>query len=436
VRGGRERTARFPGRDERGTALILALSLLFALSALSLLGFIAAHTDLLVAGHRKKEREMFFAGEAVLHIAADAINAPVDPAVTAEDLASPTAAFSTGVREGTFSGWKYFWRASFLADEEDRDGDVATEAVLFNRAFGYGGSPFADRGHPVVRIDVAVEQGTRRGALTAGMTHIAVAPAIEAAWTAAGPLLLEGSVVVSGLDHDSDGRALAGDEGDLPGIHAGGAVSLGTGVAAAGAAGEAAIVGHCGMPGGDPLAFLNPGDTLERLEDLPAAPAEGEPVAGMVFSPVSRSGSLEGQGLLVVHNPRYDPLRHEASRRAMEEGVFLPEYDPSYSHLDSSRQPARLEIVSGGDFRGIVVADTLGPVFEKTRIIGALVTLTRGPLSLRADAALEVLYSRDTVAAAGRGPLACRLFFKSLPGTAERFAAMGKEPAAAPQRSD
>jgi hypothetical protein len=428
----REGAAPFPIPDEGGTALILALSLLFALSALSLLGFVAAHTDLLVAGHRKKEREMFFAEEAVLHIAVDAINDPVDPAVTVEDLASASAAFSTGVREGTFDHWKYFWRASFLADEQDRDRNPATETVLFNRAFGYGGSPFATGGHPVVRIDVAVEQGTRRGALTAGMTHIAVAPVIEAAWTAAGPLLLEGRVVVSGLDHDGEGRVLAGDEGDLPGIHAGGTVSLGAGVAVAGAAGEAAVVGHCGMPGGDPLAFLDPGDTLSRLEEIPAAPAEGEPLSGMVFSPEDISGSLQGQGLVVVHNPRYDPLRHEASRLAMEEGVFLPGYDPAYSHLDSSRQPATLEIVSGGNFRGIVVADTLGPVFEKTRIIGALVTLTREPLSLRADAALEVLYSRDAAAAAGRGDLACRLFFKSLPGTAERFAAMARSSAAAP----
>ena len=431
MRRGRGWAASPSGRDEGGTALILALSLLFALSALSLLGFVAAHTDLLVAGHRKKEREMFFVEEAVLHIAADAINSPVGPAITDEDLASPSATFSTGVREGTFSGWKYFWRASFLPDEEDLDGNAATPAVLYSRDFGYGSSPFPDRGHPVVRIDVAVEQGSRRGALTAGMAHLAVSPALEAAWTAAGPLLLEGRVVVSGLGHDSEGRVLPGKEEDLPGIHAGGGVSLGSGVAVAGRAGEIAVVGHCGMPGEDPLAFLNAGDTLERLEDLPSSLPEGK-VTGMVFSPVSLSGALEGNGLLVVHNPRYDPLLHEASRLAMEEGVFLPGYDPAYSHLDPARQPARLEIVSGGDFRGIVVADTLGPVFERTRIIGALVTLTREPLSLRADSSLEVLYSRETVMAAGRGPLACRLFFKSLPGAAEHFAAMGREPAAAP----
>jgi hypothetical protein len=432
VRRRGERAAPAPGSGEGGTALILALSFLFALSALSLLSFFAAHTELLVAGHRKKEREMFFAGEAVLHIAAAAIDTPVGPAIPPEELAAPTVAFSTGVRKGTFSGWRYFWKASFLPDEGDRDGNATTPTVLYGRSFGYGGSPFPDGGHPVVRIDVAVEQGTKRGALTAGMAHVVVSPALEAAWMAAGPLFLEGRIVVSGLDHDKDGRVVAGEEGDLPGIHAGGAVSAGASVAVAGAAGNGAVIGHCGMPGGDPLAFLNPGDTLGSLDELQSLPAEGEPLAGMSFSPVSLSGSLEGQGLLVVHNPRYDPLRHEASRLAMEEGVYSPDYDPAYSHLDPARQPARLEIVRGGDFRGIVIADTLGPVFERTRIIGTLVTLTRGPLSLRADAGMEVLYSRAAVAAAGRGPLACRLFFKSLPGTAERFGAMGSEPAPAP----
>jgi len=432
VRRGWERAAPAPGSGEGGTALILALSLLFALSALSLLSFIAAHTDLLVAGHRKKEREMFYAEEAVLHIAAASIDAPVGPAIPPEELAAPTAAYSTGVRNGTFDRWRYSWKASFLPDEGDRDGNAGTSTVLFDRSFGYGGSPFPGGGHPVVRIDVVVEQGTRRGALTAGMAHVAVSPALEAAWTAAGPLILEGSIVVSGLNHDRDGRVVAGEEDDLPGIHAGGGVSGSAGVAVAGAAGEAAVVGHCDMPGGDPLEFLNSGDTLERLEELQSLPGEGKPLTGMVFSPVSLSGSLEGQGLLVVHNPGYDPLRHEASRLAMEEGVYLPAYDPAYSHLDPARQPASLEIVRGGDFRGIVVADTLGPVFERTRIIGALVTLTQAPLSLQAYTGMEILYSRDAVAAAGRGPLACCLFFKSLPGTAERFADMGSEPVPAP----
>ena len=119
MRGRRGRATAAPAAGEGGTALILALSLLFALSALSLLSFVAVHTDLLVAGHRKKEREMFFAAEAVLHIAAAAIDAPVGPAIPPEEMAAPTAAFSTGVRKGTFSGWRYFWKASFLPDEGD-----------------------------------------------------------------------------------------------------------------------------------------------------------------------------------------------------------------------------------------------------------------------------------------------------------------------------
>ena len=56
------------------------------------------------------------------------------------------------------------------------------------------------------------------------------------------------------------------------------------------------------------------------------------------------AGPLAGEGILVVHNPAFDPLRHEASRRALEEGVFVEGYDPAYSHLEPARQPARLEV--------------------------------------------------------------------------------------------
>jgi hypothetical protein len=148
----------------------------------------------------------------------------------------------------------------------------------------------------------------------------------------------------------------------------------------------------------------------------------------MTYAPDGFQGPMDGEGLLIVHNPRYDPLLYEASRLALEEGVFLPEYDPRYSHLDPDCQPAVLEIVSGGDFHGVIVADSIGPVFDRTRVVGALVTLGRSPASLRAEAKLEVLFSRDAVGKACRGPLAHRLSFKSLPGTPGRVARMGMQP--------
>jgi hypothetical protein len=408
---------------QQGTIIVAALAFLFALAGLSLLAFFAAHADLLVAGHRKKEREMFFAGEAVLHIALAEIDSPEHPAIGDEDMISPRETFTTGTRKGRFSGWEYLWKASFVPDLKDRDGDDATGAVLFNRAFGYSGSPFAKGGYPVIRIDTVVSQGAKRGALTAGMAHLCVSPRVEAAWTAAGPLRLVGEILISGVDHDADG-ARTREGGGVTGVRARGPVSGTAEVVFAGAGRGVVTLSEDDAPAGDPLLFLNPGRTLRSLGELPPPPVDGRPIRGMVFSPESWSGPLNGEGILVVHNPLYDPRLHEASRLAMEEGVFLSWYDPRYSHLDPARQPATLESSGGGDFHGLVVADRIGAVFDETRILGALVTLGREALLLKAYRRLEVLYSRAEVEKARRGPLAHRVFFKSLPGTAARMARM------------
>ena len=189
-----------------------------------------------------------------------------------------------------------------------------------------------------------------------------------------------------------------------------------------GAGGGTAVLGDGEAPPGDPLAFLNPGTFLSDLGSLSRAPEGGGRIEGMVSSPDGWSGFLEGEGVLVVHNPLFDPVLHEASRLALEEGVFLPAYDSSYSHLDPLRRPARLELAGGADFRGLVLTDSIGAVFGTSRIVGALVTLQRHRLELRSWGRLEIRYSKTVLEKVSRGPLVHPVYLKSLPGTAERFA--------------
>jgi hypothetical protein len=116
-----------------------------------------------------------------------------------------------------------------------------------------------------------------------------------------------------------------------------------------------------------------------------------------------------------VHNPAFDPIRHEASRRTIEEGVSVEGYDPAYSHLDPSRQPARLELMLGGAFRGVIVADTVGICAAGFTLSGALVTLSRSPQTVRGDAPLRVAHAPEAVGQAGRGPLRHLVGFRPLP---------------------
>jgi hypothetical protein len=163
------------------------------------------------------------------------------------------------------------------------------------------------------------------------------------------------------------------------------------------------------------LGILAPGATLKRLEDI-AEPSPGAPPRGVLWSRGDYSGPLAGGGILVVHNPAFDPVRHEASRRALEEGVFGEGYDPTYSHLDPSRQPARLEMMLGGEFRGVIVADTLGVCAAGFTLNGALVTLTRSAQTVRGDVPLRIVHDAVAIEAAGRGPLRHLVGFRPLPG--------------------
>jgi hypothetical protein len=137
----------------------------------------------------------------------------------------------------------------------------------------------------------------------------------------------------------------------------------------------------------------------------------------MLWSRGGFSGPLTGRGILVVHNPAFDPVRHEASRRAIEEGVVDEGYDPAYSHLDPARQPARLELMAGGDYRGVIIADTLGVCAAGFSLAGALVTLTRSPLTVMGEAPLRIAHDAEAIAAAGRGPLRHLVGFRPLPAT-------------------
>jgi hypothetical protein len=167
-------------------------------------------------------------------------------------------------------------------------------------------------------------------------------------------------------------------------------------------------------PTDDVLGILSAGVTLARLEEL-SEPVPGAEPRGILWSRGDYEGPLTGEGILVVHNPAFDPVRHAASRRAIEEGVLIEGYDPAYSHLDPARQPARLELMIGGVFRGVIVADTIGVCAAGFTLNGALVTLSRSPQSVTGEAPLKIVHAPEAIRQAGRGPLRHLVGFRPLP---------------------
>jgi hypothetical protein len=100
--------------------------------------------------------------------------------------------------------------------------------------------------------------------------------------------------------------------------------------------------------------------------------------------------------------------------------VLSGEYDPAYSHLDPSRQPARLEIISGGSFSGVIITDMVGGAAAPFTLTGALVTLIRSPLALTASSPLRIIGSPAAIERSGRGALRHRVGFRPVTVTSEQ----------------
>lgn len=379
-----------------------ALGLLSVLTLLATMSLMAGGADLAISTRLARERSAFYAAESAL-------------ATTIEELASggvplPEASFDApwpapdiAVRRWADGEWACSRRICLIPDVGDADGDPATTVVLFDRSFGHAASPLLRGGSPVLQVLVTAQSGESRQMIVAEVAPVTCAPAVNAAWTAAGALDLSGDIRVAGA-------------AALPALSGGSPVQLSDGAVVDGAT---APDPQPPLPA-DVLRILNPGGTLPRLEDLPEPSPGGRP-EGLLWSRGDYSDSLDGRGILIVHNPDFDPAKHEASRMAIEEGVLVEDYDPVYSHLDPSRQPARLEIISGGAFSGVIIADRVGSATAQFTLTGALVTLTRSPLTLTASSPLRIIGSRDAIGRSGRGALRYQVGFRPVASTTEQL---------------
>jgi hypothetical protein len=79
------------------------------------------------------------------------------------------------------------------------------------------------------------------------------------------------------------------------------------------------------------------------------------------------SGDIDGSGVLIIHNPLYDPRQHDPSH-ALYDAVVAA--DPAYA-------PATLGNINTGTFNGVVIADRIDKLTGNTTIFGSVVMLRR-----------------------------------------------------------
>ncbi|HUF90665.1 MAG TPA: hypothetical protein VMR66_11875 [Gemmatimonadota bacterium] len=120
---------------------------------------------------------------------------------------------------------------------------------------------------------------------------------------------------------------------------------------------------------------------------------------------IDGTNKVDGTGMLVVHNPLYDPREHDPSH-AM--------YNPSRV-LDPAYAPANLGNINGGTFHGIIIADKIDKIDGNVTVMGAIISLSNvDTTQIGAGGTASILYSCEAIQAAGNSLLpAIRLSWKA-----------------------
>lgn len=120
-----------------------------------------------------------------------------------------------------------------------------------------------------------------------------------------------------------------------------------------------------GLPAGSLDSFQS---TPAEFDADPVDPLEGVVyVTGDFGSNGAGSGDLSGSGVLIVHNPLFDPREHDPDD---------PLYDPVKA-ADPAYAPATLGNINSGTFEGVIIADTIDKLAGRVEILGSVIMLRR-----------------------------------------------------------
>jgi hypothetical protein len=270
----------------------------------------------------------------------------------------------------------------------------------------------------------------------------------RAAVTANSDVALSGNFNVDGRDHDVSG-SLTGDPG-IPGIltTTGHTVSVG---GSADAKGAPPILEGAWDPtdqvwgpyprtpfevlGLDPTdpddsSFLEPAQcNYYGAYDGSIGMDSDVPLEGVTYITDDYPGPKEnGSGILIVHNPDFDPCIYEAAVLYRDTGdtthpcfysstiiegtstysIITHMYDPmdpskviarTIPYADDARfQPATLgNYTSNGTFKGLIIADYVGKIVGTPTIIGAVVSLSRVDVQHFGTGNANILYSSEVL---------------------------------------
>ncbi|HEY7473088.1 MAG TPA: prepilin-type N-terminal cleavage/methylation domain-containing protein [Gemmatimonadota bacterium] len=390
---GSESTRFTPPRDRRGFALIAVLIVMVVL------GLIGSAALSLTAGDQK-----------VTRLFADANQA--DAAATA-GLEHAIAVYQTNGTfplSGTINGYAYtvtLRRDSFNFDGVGGAGPVH---LASNGTLNDSGN-----GNPVVILTSTATKGSYKAVQTMRVAKGTLSVDIDAALTANASITLTGNISVDGRNHTLGGSLIDGTNTANTGACAENkpAVVLTDSLDFVSAGGSSDLYCNPVYNVGNPpcvakrpnIVYVSPEDVLGlHPGDLDALIVEGDDyvapdtIGGLVYvdgdygSGAAGGNNVSGTGILIVHNPLYNPREHDP-------------LDPSYNAAKASNPavygPRNLGNINGGTFRGLIIADKIDKINGNIGIFGAVVSLSEIDVTKVGAGTADIKYSCAALQAAG-----------------------------------
>lgn len=262
------------------------------------------------------------------------------------------------------------------------------------------------------RIDSIGTFNGKQEAISVYFERLTVDPTIDGAMTSASPVDVTGHHTIDGRDHDMNGLVIAGAAG-LPGVSTTSANPFptvsGSGAVISNVDGTTPTTYTGGTPP-DPVPSNYPVNNTQPLATYPYSPAgalgldpaqynsyldskavtsvpctiQGLVVLDLDFPMDSAGGgcSYGGTGILIIHNPRYDPRYFDpadplySSSTSPISGQTAAQY-----RADTANRPRYFNYNGSNTFKGIIIADSIGEIGPgitgNADIIGALISLDR-----------------------------------------------------------
>jgi hypothetical protein len=412
--------------------LMIVMLLLFLLTLLGMTMYFMSSTDLKITRNVYTGTRAFYAAESGLSEAIGRLN------LTSTDPEYDAAMYDNPPYDSTSLSWNYAFSGELdngdsyevtiehKEDINDLDSDTITdEIVSYDKGF-FPSDP--THYYPAIDTGYAIEVIRSKGISADGevvmvleITKFPMDLKTKGAVSANSSVEIRGNFEANGFDHDMDGNLLpAGTGNDVPGVvtTSDNVVTL---IGAGEANGDPPIVDKNNGGGWDPSDPLwgtypnSPGDVL-GLTDTEAStffadadyygPYDGDigrvaPLSGITYITGDYPGPWQGgTGILIVHNPFYDPCQYEAAKIFAESGgaTVLPCYNAAYDYTDPANQPARLgNYASNATFKGLIVADIIYRITGTPTIIGAVVSLSSIDTQTFGTGNAEILYSSEAL---------------------------------------